>query len=301
MDLHEPLSTPVRGSLTFIPFLLPTPAQEPSSGPEWSHELKYDGYRTDIVLDGGLAKAFTRNGHDWTRNYGPIADAAPELRCDSAAIDGEVIVHDEDGKSDFHALRSSISSNHGELVLYAFDLLLLDGRDLRMRPLHERRAMLRDLVGENDPTFPIQSASRSRPTRPSSWALSATLPWRGSSRRSWTANIAAAADELAQIQCFQEREFVVIGAEHEKGKPAFALLARETEAGLVYPGSGFLTLSGEMPERFWNEVDRLERKKPAIPMPGHKRARWVTPELRVEVQYLAGGEMIPHGSVRELI
>lgn len=98
------------------------------------------------MINGRRAVGFTRNGHDWTARYRRVCDAAELLGCRSAVLDGEMVVRGENGGSDFNALRADIERGGQRLVLFAFDLLHLDGRDLRLAPLIERRALLRALV-----------------------------------------------------------------------------------------------------------------------------------------------------------
>ena len=101
--LELPILNPSRArhrrepSKLFVPPLLPTLVEVPPEGEEWEHEIKYDGYRTLIVNDYGKVRAFTRNGHDCTDRYVPVAGAAGRLRCKSASLDGEIIVQDEQG------------------------------------------------------------------------------------------------------------------------------------------------------------------------------------------------------------
>ena len=83
---------PVSRLLQFIPFQQPTLANEPPAGGSWVHEVKYDGYRTQLIVENGAARAFTRRGFDWTERYQPVADAAAKLPCQSAILDGEMIV-----------------------------------------------------------------------------------------------------------------------------------------------------------------------------------------------------------------
>jgi ATP-dependent DNA ligase len=78
-----------------LPFMKPKPVDAPPAGNDWLHEIKYDGYRTQIIVQNGLARAFTSNHHDWTKQYAPIVSAARDLPCTSAIIDGEVCVQDE--------------------------------------------------------------------------------------------------------------------------------------------------------------------------------------------------------------
>ena len=124
-------------SLGFIKLEIPTAVPEPPTGEGWIHEIKYDGYRTLIVIDQGKVRAYSRPGKDWTGPYRRVVDAAGKLPCKAALIDGEMIVQDENGISDFDALRSAIYTAPHRLVFFAFDLLHLDGQDLRGAPLME--------------------------------------------------------------------------------------------------------------------------------------------------------------------
>src|SRR3954452_8573107 len=148
-----PSSSPL--TLGFIKPEIPTLAPEPPSGDGWIHEIKHDGYRTLIVIDQGNVRAFSRHGRDWTGPYKRVVDACTRLACKAALIDGEIIVQDENGISDFDALRSAIHKAPHRIVFFAFDLLHLDGQDLRQSPLIERRAALQKLI-ESDSRSPIQ-------------------------------------------------------------------------------------------------------------------------------------------------
>ena len=103
--------------------------------PDRIHEIKYDGYRTLIAINRGQVRAFTRNGNDWTRAYKRVVSACTRLACETALIDGEMVVQDEHGITDFHALRSAIYTAPHRIIFFAFDLLHLNGQDLRGRPL----------------------------------------------------------------------------------------------------------------------------------------------------------------------
>jgi ATP-dependent DNA ligase len=122
-------------SLGFIPPQLPSLTDQPPEGADWIHEVKHDGYRTMLVIERGTARAYTRNGHGWSDRYPGIIMAARNLPCRTAILDGEVIVQDGRGVSDFEALQSALRSKTIHLIFYAFDLLHLDGKDLREKPL----------------------------------------------------------------------------------------------------------------------------------------------------------------------
>src|SRR4051794_40533632 len=103
---------------SFIAPQAPTLTGEPPSGEGWIHEIKHDGFRTMIVVDRGEAHAYTRQGFDWTARYGPIVRAARRFTPRSAVIDGEMIVEDELGASDFHGLQGAIAHEPHRLVFY---------------------------------------------------------------------------------------------------------------------------------------------------------------------------------------
>src|SRR6185503_5236231 len=123
--------------LGFIAPQLASSVDHPPPRAGWIHEVKHGGYRTLLIIERRKARAYTRNGFDWTDRYPGIIKAATKLHCRSAIIDGEVIVQDERGISDFDALRSAIRWQPQRLILCAFDLLHLNGKDLRNAPLVE--------------------------------------------------------------------------------------------------------------------------------------------------------------------
>jgi bifunctional non-homologous end joining protein LigD len=102
---------------------------------------------------------FTRNGFDWSERYPAIVKAASKLRCERAIIDGEGIVQDERGVSDFEAIPSVTRWSPQRLMLHAFDLIALDGEDLRFRPLEERRDSLRSLIARSAPATQFPKSS----------------------------------------------------------------------------------------------------------------------------------------------
>src|SRR5271170_4165777 len=113
----------------YVPPCLPTRATKPQAGPGWVHEIKHDGYRLIVRRDGAAVRLFTRRGYDWTERYPAIAAAALRLRAVSFTLDGEAVVCGADGVAVFDALH-----RHGkvrEAMLYAFDLLELNGQDFR--------------------------------------------------------------------------------------------------------------------------------------------------------------------------
>jgi bifunctional non-homologous end joining protein LigD len=123
-----------------------TPA--PPKGTGWLHEIKFDGYRTMAHIADGDCRLITRNGLDWTKRYGDIGPALATLLCSQAIVDGEVVALNEKGISTFAALQDALSQDTPQRLSYfAFDLIHLDGWDLRKVPLKERKKLLAGLVG----------------------------------------------------------------------------------------------------------------------------------------------------------
>src|SRR5262245_4095760 len=90
--------------LSFIDFQLPSPSDAPPEGDGWLHEIKHDGYRTQLIVERGKARALTRRGFNWSSKYSPIVESAAALPADSAILDGVVVVFNDEGRSDFAAL-----------------------------------------------------------------------------------------------------------------------------------------------------------------------------------------------------
>ncbi|MDO9443099.1 MAG: ATP-dependent DNA ligase, partial [Beijerinckiaceae bacterium] len=117
-------------------------------GDRWIHEIKFDGYRGQVHVDRGTARVFTRGGLDWTKKFPMIAEAAAALPVDRVVLDGEICVV-AGGKTDFSALQAELKSGRQRaLVYYAFDILFLDGFDLRKSPQIERKRVLERLFTE---------------------------------------------------------------------------------------------------------------------------------------------------------
>jgi bifunctional non-homologous end joining protein LigD len=127
----------------FVPPCIPTRAAKPPVGPGWVHEIKHDGYRLQVRRVRDQVRLFTRNGYDWSARYLAISVTATLLRARSFVLDGEAVVCGPDGVAIFDALHS----RGGEAMLYAFDLLELDGQDLRALPLVDRKKRLARLLG----------------------------------------------------------------------------------------------------------------------------------------------------------
>ena len=123
---------------------IPTRGTKVPSAPDWLHEIKCDGYRLRVERNGDRVRLITRNGYDWTNRYPWIVEAALKNRQKQFIIDGEAVILGVDGIPDFNALHSRRQDD--EVQLYAFDIMALDGEDLRQLPLSLRKTNLARLL-----------------------------------------------------------------------------------------------------------------------------------------------------------
>jgi bifunctional non-homologous end joining protein LigD len=137
-------------ALGFVPPMLATLVRALPQGSQWEYELKLDGYRLQAIKDGENVRLYSRRGNDFTRKFARIAENVSEIEEQSFILDGEAVAVDEKGKPSFQMLQNRASLPPGwNLVYYAFDLLDLNGQDLKDRPLKERRGMLGRVISKS--------------------------------------------------------------------------------------------------------------------------------------------------------
>jgi bifunctional non-homologous end joining protein LigD len=137
----------------FIDPALATSVDTVPKGTRWIHEIKFDGYRVQVHLRDATVKVFTRRGNDWTKRFRKIAHDAWHVNAGSAIIDGEIVVPAADGTTDFSVLQNELKGKSNKIVLVAFDLLYLNGNDLRKLPLIQRKALLKKIIAGTDLQF----------------------------------------------------------------------------------------------------------------------------------------------------
>jgi bifunctional non-homologous end joining protein LigD len=270
------------------------------SGPAWLHELKFDGYRIGCAIDAGEVRLISRTGRDWTAKLPEIVRAATSIHASSAVIDGEVTVVTADGRTNFQALQNMGAHKHG-LTYFAFDLLFLNGRDLRALPLTDRKQALRELVAHTpirySEHFDVDGATMlQQACRLGAEGIVSKLrdaPYRATRNKSWL-----------KIKCVQRQEFVIGGFTDPEGsrKGVGSILvgyydrSRLRFGGKVGAGKGFTAkYLAELRRRF----ETIEQTScPFQPRPIGwlgKHAHWVRPELVAEVQFV---EWTESGQIR---
>ncbi len=284
---------------------LATLVDGPPPGSDWLYELKFDGYRMLSSIDGRTVGLRSRNDLDWTRTLPDIVDALKTLGCRRAILDGELCHVDDSGKTSFQKLQNQMPRGKGggtpskHLVYFVFDLLHLDGVDLRAQPLVERKAALRKLLGTK-PKPPLAYSDHIQGDGHTAFlqacraglegliAKRAPAPYRGGRGKDWL-----------KLKCQKRQEFVIAGFIRATGsREGFRSLVLGTR------DDGPLKFAGRVGTGFTQESLRdLARKlKPRIvdasPLENAPRlsgVTWVKPDLVCEVQY---AEITADGSLR---
>ncbi|RWX72599.1 DNA ligase [Mesorhizobium sp. M2A.F.Ca.ET.039.01.1.1] len=224
----------------------PVLIEVPPAGDDWLHEIKHDGYRTELILDWAGARAFSKKGFDWSSKYWPIVTAAEALPASSFILDGEMIAPDATGHSDLQSLRQAMKWNAERLAFVAFDILHLDGKDLRALPLIERKAILWDLVKPAQGA--IQFVQHVVGGGAEFFQAAEQFDLEGIvSKRPNSAYRSGASDAWVKTKCFELRDLEIVGLKRAQDGRPVALLAD----GGKYVGSAAVAVSGEMRKRLW--------------------------------------------------
>jgi len=260
---------------------------------DWLYELKYDGYRILAFVEGSGARLLTRNGNDYTGRFRDIARALSDLAAGRAMVlDGEMVVADASGKTDFQALQTYMKNPAGRRLTYiVFDLLALDGEDLRGRPLIERKQKLEALLA-NAPdglhySRHVMGAGKESLAAACETGAEGIVGKRAGSVYSGTRN-----GDWIKLKCGRRQEFVVGGytRTEKKAEGISALLLGVYEDGkLVYAGRAGTGLSRADMEELSEKFEGLEATAPPFADAPEPRARektfWLAPELVAEIRF----------------
>jgi bifunctional non-homologous end joining protein LigD len=272
-----------------VPPMHPTLVDEVPVGPNWIHEIKWDGYRVGAYLQGGKVGVLTRNLHDWTEKFPTIVEAVSQLKATNAMIDGEAFVADEAGMSHFNLLQRALGrgGNRNHIMFAVFDLPMLNGEDLRDRPLTERRDRLIDLLGSPHPEGIVFSeAIEGNPgdllQQACAFGLEGVVSKRLDSRYR-----SGRREEWVKAKCIKSDEFVVIGYEPggSYGGLGSLLLATAEDGKLTYVGGVGTGFNSRSAPPLKAKLDTIKTGSSLIPRLRNKNAVWTRPEIVVEVEF----------------
>jgi bifunctional non-homologous end joining protein LigD len=272
---------------------LATLVSDPPPGDEWVHEIKLDGYRILLRIERGRVKLLTRNRQDWTARFPGVAEAAAALPVKEALLDGEIVVLDRAGVSSFQALQQADRLETGRTLVYvAFDLLFLDGLDLRPLPLVDRKARLaRVLKGRRGRLR--YSEHFDVPGR-RVFARACRLGLEGIiAKRKQAPYTSGRGQAWLKVKCVARQELVIGGYTDPEGARAdfgsLLLGVHDREGRLVYAGRVGTGFDQATLESLGARLRKLERHASpfaaAGPRPPARGAHWVKPELVAEVAF----------------
>ncbi|MGP4670206.1 non-homologous end-joining DNA ligase [Agrobacterium pusense] len=285
----------------------------PPRGGQWSWELKWDGYRLAVHIEPTGGRILTRGGHDWTHRFPAIEQAARALGPATMIIDGEAVVLDDEGRPDFGLLQKSLGASGktagnraSDAVLYAFDLMYLDGHDLREMEYRARRHLLEDTIKTNDGAIRLSETLDAEPDVLLEHVRSLGLegivgkrlnqPYRSGRTGDWV-----------KIKCVESEAFMVVGYEQSAASSGgFASLALAAYRGddLVHVGNVGTGFKESEMIRLRKILDKLrwKRKQPPVPFAGKSDIIWVEPTLIAEIEFRAwtGDGKLRHASYKGL-
>jgi bifunctional non-homologous end joining protein LigD len=269
-------------------------AERMPAGDRWLHELKYDGYRIVSRLRDGQVRFFTRNRHDWTEKLRPQAEALAALGATDAWLDGEVVVMTQEGKTDFQALQNAFDLRSAAHIVYClFDVMYLNGYDVRGVPLVERKRLLASLFDGGSPGSLLRYSDHiagdgrqafgeaCRRGLEGLMVKQADSVYRSGRGRSWL-----------KVKCGHQQEFVIGGftdpSGSRRGFGALFLGVYEQDK-LIYAGKVGTGFSDISLHEIHDKLVALEQaRSPFVnPPTGYdaRGAHWVKPTLVAEVRF----------------
>jgi len=287
---------------------LATLVDDVPAGNDWLHEIKFDGYRALAAVAGEQVRVFTRNGLNWTDKFQPLVGAIAALDLPPALIDGEIVAFGADGNPSFSALQSVLKRGHGAqredtpFQFFAFDLLSLEGQDMKVLPQIERKERLEALLKAAAPPIHVadhvigagEALYRSLCDAGQEGIISKRIdaPYRSDRTRNWV-----------KVKCTRRQEFVIIGrsASNARGRPfASLLLAQHEGKTLVYKGKVGTGFDANLMATLDKAMTPLETDKAPVNVPKAEArgATWLKPKLVAEIAFaeFTADERVRHAS-----
>ena len=272
------------------PMLCSTKEPPPPKGDGWRYEIKYDGYRLQACVNGATVKLYTREGLDWTKRFPTIARPLMALDLPRCALDGEAVVFDTRGISDFTKLVASLESDKAEIAFVAFDVLSVGRKDLRVRPLEERRIALEQvLAGADGGTIRIAPTMDGEGAHVFDAAMAGGAEGIVAKRRDAPYQ-SRRSPQWVKVKGEHRIDATVVGYLPSTKRPFASLaLAVEENGGLRFVGGAGSGFSQEELARTKNKLDALKQGAPPPGMANRHLAQrkivWVKPKLMAELQY----------------
>ncbi len=274
---------------------LATLAQAAPTGNGWLHEIKYDGYRILCRIKNDKATLFSRNEKDWTQRFVDLANAAAALPVQEAWLDGEVVAVQTDGTTSFQALQNALSEDKTQaLVYYVFDILYLNGYDLRNVPLIERKRIVAGLITSGQGKGSVRYSDHVTGNGNTFYGLACARSLEGIvSKRQDAPYHAGRSSDWVKTKCLSRQEFVIGGftepAGSRQGFGALLLGVYDASAQLHYSGRVGTGFNNDLLRSLHAKLKKLEQKTPAFINPptgtAARTVHWVKPHFVAEVNF----------------
>ena len=296
-EARDPASTKLPD---FVPFSLAALSDRPPSGPNWLHEIKFDGYRMQARLDHGSVRLLTRKRQDWTHRFEAVAKAVAALPAETALLDGEVVVENEKGISDFSLLQTDLKEGRNRFIYYVFDLLHLDGRDLTAAPLIERKSQLARLLQSAGNSGTIRYADHFEESGSLILRKACEMGLEGIvSKRRNASYRSGRSDNFVKSKCRDRQEFIVVGYTPSTAVPkaiGALIVAVHEDGDLRYVGRVGTGYTQSMARDLFRRLESLQTERRTVELPADEKRKdivWVKPKVVVEAEF-AG---VTHGGV----
>nr|WP_245283756.1 non-homologous end-joining DNA ligase [Bradyrhizobium sp. URHD0069] len=255
------------------------------SGKRWIHEIKFDGYRVQLhIHNEDDPKVFTRRGNNWTKRFKKIADDAFLINAGTAIIDGEVVVPAVNGVTDFSVLQNELRGKSKKIVMVAFDLLYLNGFDLRQLALIERKAMLKKLIAKTAIQFSESFEIEGREM----FKHACTIGLEGVvSKVRDSRYTSGRGNDWVKVTCQQRETLPIAGFAIKENEFDGIYVGRHKGNQLIYAGKvdhGFDTASAKDVQARLKPL--IRKTQPYAKKIAHKGI-WVEPSLEAEIEYRA--------------
>lgn len=285
---------PRRTHLEFIEPMLAQLVDGPPESGAWLHETKFDGYRLQVHLQDGDVKLYTRSGQDWTDRFPTLAAAFEKVDIKSAIIDGEAVVLDEKGRSDFQKLQNALKAkDQRRLFFYAFDILHFDGKSLVEKPLSDRKDILKNVMKKTPAV--LRYSEHVEGQGQELFKQSCKLALEGIvSKRADSTYVSGRRGGWMKSKCGHRQEFVIAGFTEAGGaRSDFGALLLGVYEGkdqgkhLRYVGRVGTGFTEKSLKDLGKVLRDLETDKPAftVKTPKGRGLHWVKPKKMAEVSF----------------
>lgn len=268
----------------FVEPALATSIDKVPAGERWIHEIKFDGYRVQLHFANEAVRVHTHRGHDWTQRFKKVVGDAFLISASSAIIDGEIVVPAADGSTDFSVLQNELKGKSTKIVMVAFDLLYLNGYDLRKLPLIERKSHLKKLIDKTaiqlSESFEVDGAEM--------FAHACSLGLEGVvSKVRDSRYTSGRGNDWVKKTCAQRETLPIAGFALKEKKFDGIYIGRLKGNSLIYAGKvdhGFDKVSAADLQARLKPL--IRKTQPYAKKIAHK-AIWVEPQLLAEIEYRA--------------